>query len=108
MDAAVVITDTTSDIHHALSARAILSATWEDLEGVLTGRRDPQVMIHLTRIVGYYSRVQNWNRSKLAELDDRHKGNYAFPAASKTKLPPMPEVIITTNAREDKHAYACA
>ncbi len=30
----------------------------------------------ITRIVGYYSRVQNWNSSKTAELADRRKGNY--------------------------------
>ena len=30
----------------------------------------------ITRIVGYFSRVNNWNRSKLGELRDRHKGNY--------------------------------
>ena len=30
----------------------------------------------ITRIVGYFSRVNNWNRSKLGELQDRHKGNY--------------------------------
>lgn len=30
----------------------------------------------ITRIVGYYSRVNNWNPSKLAELRDRQKGNY--------------------------------
>ena len=31
----------------------------------------------LTRIVGYFSRVNNWNKSKLGELKDRHKGNYS-------------------------------
>ena len=31
----------------------------------------------VTRIVGYYSRVQNWNKSKIGELQDRHKGNYS-------------------------------
>lgn len=30
----------------------------------------------VTRIVGYYSKVHNWNKSKLGELQDRHKGNY--------------------------------
>jgi len=34
----------------------------------------------ITRIVGYYSRVQNWNRSKLGELADRHGGRYGVPA----------------------------
>ncbi|MBA2123643.1 anaerobic ribonucleoside-triphosphate reductase [bacterium Unc6] len=30
----------------------------------------------ITRIVGYYSRINNWNPSKLAELEDRHSGDY--------------------------------
>lgn len=33
----------------------------------------------ITRIVGYYSRVNNWNKSKRAELADRHKGSYKLP-----------------------------
>jgi hypothetical protein len=33
---------------------------------------------HLTRIVGYYSRVHNWNKSKLGELKDRQKGEYVI------------------------------
>lgn len=32
----------------------------------------------MTRVVGYYSRVNNWNRSKLAELQDRQRGNYSL------------------------------
>jgi len=30
----------------------------------------------ITRVVGYFSRITNWNRSKLGELRDRRKGNY--------------------------------
>jgi len=30
----------------------------------------------ITRIVGYYSRISNWNKSKKGELKDRHKGEY--------------------------------
>lgn len=32
---------------------------------------------HVTRVVGYYSRIQNWNKSKVGELQDRHAGDYA-------------------------------
>jgi ribonucleoside-triphosphate reductase len=32
----------------------------------------------ITRIVGYFSRIPNWNKSKLGELNDRHKGNYSL------------------------------
>ena len=76
-EALVVHTD--SGIKHALTIRTVLENTWEELEAVLLGKRTPKVMIHLTRIVGYYSRVQNWNRSKLAELKDRRRGQYAPP-----------------------------
>jgi ribonucleoside-triphosphate reductase len=31
----------------------------------------------VTRIVGYFSRTDNWNKSKLGELTDRRHGNYA-------------------------------
>jgi len=31
----------------------------------------------VSRIVGYFSRITNWNKSKLGELKDRHKGNYS-------------------------------
>ena len=31
----------------------------------------------ISRIVGYFSRISNWNKSKIGELADRHKGNYS-------------------------------
>ncbi|MCP4650196.1 MAG: anaerobic ribonucleoside-triphosphate reductase [PVC group bacterium] len=40
------------------------------------GHCDSSDIYNITRIVGYFSRVNNWNPSKLAELDDRHKGDY--------------------------------
>lgn len=52
--------------------------SWDELEAVFLGRREPRIISQFTRIVGYYSQVRNWNRSKLAELRDRHKGNYAL------------------------------
>jgi len=30
----------------------------------------------ISRVVGYYSNIKNWNASKLAEFKDRQKGNY--------------------------------
>ena len=32
----------------------------------------------ISRIVGYFSRINNWNKSKIGELADRHKGNYSI------------------------------
>jgi ribonucleoside-triphosphate reductase len=31
----------------------------------------------VTRIVGYFSRISNWNKSKLGELRDRRRGDYS-------------------------------
>jgi len=63
----------------ALPIASIKEHSWNDLEAVLTVKRPPQIMKHMTRIVGYYSELQNWNPSKIAELKDRHKGNYSVP-----------------------------
>lgn len=30
----------------------------------------------ISRVVGYYSIIDNWNSSKIAEFRDRQKGNY--------------------------------
>ena len=30
----------------------------------------------VSRVVGYYSKINNWNKSKLAEFRSRQKGNY--------------------------------
>ena len=50
---------------------------WDVLEAVLTGKRRALIMSHYARIVGYYSNMRNWNRSKLAEARDRARGDYA-------------------------------
>ncbi len=33
-----------------------------------------------TRVVGYFSIVNNWNKGKLAEFKDRQDGNYSIDA----------------------------
>ena len=55
---------------------AVEKEPWETLEAIITGRREAHVLDHMTRVVGYYSRIQNWNRSKLGELRDRQAGKY--------------------------------
>ncbi|MGR3310777.1 MAG: hypothetical protein ACUZ77_08375 [Candidatus Brocadiales bacterium] len=60
---------------HSVTVDAIvrqrLSSIIRSLETGVTTR-----LFGITRIVGYYSRVNNWNKSKRAELTDRHKGSY--------------------------------
>jgi len=40
----------------------------------------------ITRIVGYFSRVNNWNKSKLGELHDRRRGEYSVGAGAETAV----------------------
>lgn len=49
-----------------------------DVAGVLLGKRPCRIMNKYTRIVGYYSNMAAWNRSKLAEHRDRQRGSYAL------------------------------
>jgi hypothetical protein len=56
----------------------ILEATPEELKSMVIALIDG-VFVRVegvTRIVGYYSRIHNWNTSKRAELEDRAHGNY--------------------------------
>jgi hypothetical protein len=66
-----------SKLATVLPAGAVEQAEWDLLEEILVGKREPEVLYHMTRVVGYYSRVENWNQSKLGELTDRHLGQYA-------------------------------
>jgi len=53
---------------------AITTPARDLVRALTTGENE--ILRGYTRIVGYYSRVGNWNKSKLAELKDRSKGNY--------------------------------
>ena len=64
------------DEFYQLTATGIAEAVWEELVEILTGGREPLVLRHMSRIVGYYSIVENWNKSKIGELIDRRKGEY--------------------------------
>ena len=52
---------------------AIKGNEWPVLNKQITQGKD---VYHVTRVVGYYSRVENWNKSKIGELEDRHVGEY--------------------------------
>jgi len=42
---------------------------------------DSSNVYQITRIVGYYSRINNWNKSKLGELTARRQGSYTLSEA---------------------------
>ena len=52
---------------------------------VINNDRDKIVLHGVTRIVGYYSRTDNWNKSKVGELRDRQNGFYASTGLKEKK-----------------------
>lgn len=50
--------------------------TWHRLRELIMGKGNPNPITHVTRIVGYFSTVERWNKSKIGELMDRRKGDY--------------------------------
>lgn len=59
-----------------ISAQAIQDNTWEDIADVIRGIKEANTLYHFSRVVGYFSRLDNWNKSKIGELKDRHRGDY--------------------------------
>ena len=55
---------------------------------------DSESVYGMTRIVGYFSRISNWNKSKLGELKDRRRGKYSV----REVMPPIPSAEIGTAA----------
>jgi len=44
---------------------------------ILKDAKNGRDVSRMTRVVGYYSKTENWNASKHGELKDRHEGDYA-------------------------------
>lgn len=75
-DMAFVVEHLPSKYQTKIPFSTVEDCDWANLREVIAGEREPNVLYHMARVVGYYSRVENWNRSKLGELRDRHRGNY--------------------------------
>ena len=52
---------------------AIEQQDWPTIRRMVVNGRD---VTGYTRIIGYFSSVKNWNKSKVGELKDRRAGNY--------------------------------
>jgi hypothetical protein len=81
---AVLVRHVPSDSKYRVLLSTVAEHTWETLEGILTGQREARVLSHMTRVVGYFSRVENWNRSKVGELHGRQRGDYSMTERSST------------------------
>ena len=83
----IVLSDTTKregiyGRYIEIGVKEILTAPLKDIWDVIANNRKKLVCHGVTRIVGYYSRTHNWNKSKVGELRDRiisrADGGYGF------------------------------
>ncbi len=75
---AVLVRHGPTDAKYRVELATVAAQSWGTLEAILTGRREPKVLSHMTRVVGYFSRTENWNRSKIGELNARQHGDYVL------------------------------
>lgn len=72
-------------LYPRLGLRTVVAMTdvgdhsWREFDALFHGAREAEVMRKTARITGYFSNLRGWNRSKLAELRDRHRGVYTLP-----------------------------
>ena len=72
----LVVEHLPSHMWTACRVESVQATAWPVLEQIFTGKREPKILGIMTRVVGYYSKVENWNKSKLGELKGRHGGDY--------------------------------
>lgn len=75
-DNSVVVVNNKTHRGWNVPIKTIADNAWETLRPVIMEEREPDVLVKMTRVVGYMSQIKNWNASKLAELKARQQGNY--------------------------------
>jgi|TARA_R100001530_G_scaffold134629_1_gene109872 hypothetical protein len=86
-----------------VSVEEVIEKPLNDILIVLNVERKPIVLQGITRIVGYYSRINNWNKSKVGELRDRiisrADGGYGFgKKAESLKDVNMDDALVAVNS----------
>jgi len=71
-----VLSNTRDDYSTTFQLPVIRENQWTVLRKLALGELEIQPLAVMTRIVGYFSIVSNWNKSKMGELKDRRLGNY--------------------------------
>jgi hypothetical protein len=75
-DDQVVIRHIPSNSQVVIPISEVLSHEPADLLRVLLYPGSEQPLRHVSRICGYFSRLEAWNSGKIGEWRDRQKGNY--------------------------------
>jgi len=58
-----------------IDIRKLPQLTKEEILLILTGGKNVE---HVTRVTGFFSKVEHWNKGKLAELKDRYRIDKIF------------------------------
>lgn len=48
----------------------------------------------MSRVVGYYSKIDNWNAAKVAEFADRQAGDYAITSEKLSQKVENPVIVV--------------
>ena len=80
-NAAMILKHKTSGLITQVPIVALEKIDEPTMLAILSGEREPQALRYMSRVCGYMSFTANWNPSKIGELRDRHKGNYAIKSA---------------------------
>lgn len=72
----LIVEHTPTGIKTKICTDEIDKNDWDSLRDIMVCNRDPMALQHISRVVGYFSRVNNWNKSKIGERASRSKGNY--------------------------------
>ena len=73
-DGGLVIRNKKYGVKVRCSAEAIAKHDWPTIKGQTVGGRDVN---HITRVTGYFTIVEGWNKGKLGELKDRYHSQIA-------------------------------
>ena len=73
-----LIEERRSHIRTSIALAALPALAWAEIEPVMLGLKTPNPIYHISRVCGYYSRVENWNESKRGELADRQAGQAGY------------------------------
>ena len=71
--------------------------------GILKGEENAVRLHGITRIVGYYSRTNSWNRSKVGELRDRNASGYKLTDEKPEYLDARDKSINALSQQNENH-----
>ena len=83
---AVFVANARTRLTYSLTARGVLDAPEDQLFAVLEGARNLVALEHWSRIVGYFSQIEHWNKGKLGELKDRRAAKAFYSEGLELRL----------------------